>query len=123
MESYKKYQRAKHDTKVVLEWIANKDKVDSQSRTKYELVKISFAAEYCGQAYAGATNYHKSPEAFNTAMEAVIRREFPRLFEMALELLQDAERAALVACESDIVALSSEIEAAKPAKTFPNSAW
>ena len=115
MESYKHYQRARHDTKVASDWLANKDKIDSQSRTPYELVKVSFAGEYGGQAYAGATNYHKSPEAFNAAMEAVIRREFPRLSEMALERLQKIERAALVACETDIVALNSEIAAAKAA--------
>lgn len=115
MESYKNYQRKKHDTKAASDWLANKDKIDSQTNTRYELVKITFAAEYCGQSYAGATNYHKSPEAFNNAMQDVIRREFPRLSEMALERLLKIERAALVDCESDIVALNDEIAAAKAA--------
>lgn len=113
MESYKHYQQTKLNTKNASDWLANKDKIDSQSRSPYELVKVSFAAEYGGQAYAGATNYHKSPDAFNTAMEAVIRREFPRLSEMALERLKKTEREALVACEADIAALHDEIATAK----------
>lgn len=116
MESYKHYQQAKLNTKSAFEWMANKDKIDSQDHKPYALNKVSVSAEYCGQAYAGATNYHKSPEAFNTALEVVIRMEFGRLSQLALERLRDVERVALIGCEDDISAITDEIATAKAAQ-------
>lgn len=116
MESYKHYQQTKLNTKSASEWLANKGKIDSQDRKPYVLTKVSVSAEFCGQAYAGATNYHKSPDAFNTALEVVIRKDFGRLSQMALERLQAIEREALIGCEADIAAMNDEIATAKAAQ-------
>lgn len=111
MESYSHYLRTKKNTKDASSWMANKDKTDSQDRQPYTLAKIVFQAEYCGQASAGAPNYHKSPESFNTAMQAVIREEFSRLSKMALERLQAVENEALVACRGDRQEVLAQIDA------------
>ena len=113
MDSYKHYQQIRQNTKLARDWLANKDKIDSQTRTRYDLNKVACSAEYCGQSYAGASNYHKSPDAFNTAIAAVIRQEFARLSELAIARLEATEREALIACEADIAKLNDEIAAAK----------
>lgn len=115
MESYKRYQQVRQNTKLARDWLANKDKIDSQARTPYDLNKVACSAEYCGQSYAGASNYHKSPDAFNTALAAVIRQEFSRLSDLAIARLEATEREALIACEADIARLNDEIATAKAA--------
>lgn len=115
MESYKKYSAAKAEAKRATDWIANKQKIDSQDSKPYSLVNIKFTAQYCGQSYAGATNYHDSPAEFNAAMAEVIRRNFDSLAAKALEILSAKERAALVACKDDLAAVQAEIARAESA--------
>ncbi|KJZ41343.1 hypothetical protein [Pseudomonas fluorescens] len=115
MDSYKKYQTAKQATKESADWMSNKDKIDSQDRKPYGLCNLSFSAEYCGQSYAGATNYHKSPSTFNSAMTLVIQERFAELSEAALSKIKAAESNALISCEGDIAVLQREIWDAKEA--------
>ncbi len=113
MDSYKKYQAAKQASNEAAGWVANKNKIDSQDRKPYGLCNLSFSAEYCGQSYAGATNYHKSPASFNSAMTLVIQERFAELSEAALNKIKANEGKALIACEADLAALQSEIVDAK----------
>lgn len=113
MDSYKKYQAAKQASNEAAAWIANKDKIDSQDRKPYGLCNLSFGAEYCGQSYAGASNYHKSPSSFNSAMTQVIKERFAELSEAALNKIKATESKALIACEADLAALQNEILDAK----------
>ncbi|KFE50112.1 hypothetical protein [Pseudomonas syringae] len=115
MESYKKYQAAKLEAKRAREWLENKEKVDSQNNKPYTLNSVKVSAQYCGQSYAGATNYHDSPEAFNAAMAEVIRRDFESLAEKALAILSKKESEALIACKDDLAAVQAEIAEAESA--------
>ena len=84
---HEKWLKAKKDLQEAEKWLANKDKKDSQSGKLYKLIvrlgKESF--QYCGQAYAGATNYHSAPKSLNTQLEAVIKRNFHKLYAEAIE--------------------------------------
>lgn len=115
MESYKKYQAAKANSKRATDWLGNKLSIDSQDRKPYTLRGIKFTAQYCGQSYAGATNYHDSPEAFNAAMAEVIRRNFDSLAEKAFDILSNKESEALIACKDDLLAAQAEIAEAEQA--------
>jgi len=115
MESYKKYQAAKLEAKRATDWLGNKQKTDSQSGQKYLFANVKFAAQYCGQSYAGATNYHDSPEAFNAAMAEVIREDFEALSARALAKLIKKELTAMIACKDDLAAVQAEIEQAESA--------
>lgn len=113
MESYRKYSAAKAETRRATDWLDNKQKKDSQSSKPYSLTSIKFSAQYAGQAYAGATNYHDSPAEFNAAMAEIIKRDFDSLAAKALEILSAKERAALVACKDDLAAVQAEIAEAE----------
>ncbi|MGV6396948.1 hypothetical protein ACTUVN_002643 [Pseudomonas caspiana] len=115
MESYKRYQAAKLETKRAADWLGNKQKIDSQNRKPYTLSSVKVSAQYCGQSYAGATNYHDSPEAFNAAMAEVIRRDFESLTDKALAILSKKESEALIACKDDLAAVQAEIAEAESA--------
>lgn len=115
MESYKKYSAAKTEAKRAADWLGNKQKIDSQDNRPYTLANIKFTAQYCGQSYAGATNYHDSPAEFNAAMAEIIKRNFDSLAAKALEILYAKERAALVACKDDLAAVQAEIAEAESA--------
>ncbi|WP_267399025.1 hypothetical protein [Pseudomonas sp. GM_Psu_2] len=113
MESYKRYQEAKRELAAAHSWLSNKTKIDSQSNSRYQLRAIKVHGQYCGQSYAGANNYHESPEAFDAALAAVIRENFDSLSHAAIGLLEKKLREALIECESDVAALSDEIATAK----------
>lgn len=113
MESYKKYSVAKTETKFATDWLGNRLKIDSQDNKPYVLMNIKFTAQYCGQSYAGAKNYHDSPAEFNAAMAEVIKRNFDSLATKAVEILCAKERAALVACKDDLAAIQAEIAEAE----------
>ncbi|QAY85368.1 hypothetical protein [Pseudomonas arsenicoxydans] len=115
METYKKYQAAKLEVKRATDWLGNKVKIDSQDGRPYMFANVKFSAQYCGQSYAGATNYHDSPEAFNAAMAEVIRRDFDSLAEKAFAILSKKESEALIACKDDLAAVQAEIEEAESA--------
>ena len=84
---HEKWLKAKKDLQEAEKWLANKDKKDSQSGKLYAFIvrlgKESF--QYCGQAYAGATNYHSAPKSLNTKLESVIKRNFHKLYVEAIE--------------------------------------
>lgn len=115
MESYKKYQAAKLEAKRATDWLSNKQKIDSQSSKPYTFANVKFGAQYCGQSYAGATNYHDSPEAFNAAMAEVIKEDFDSLAAKALAKLVKKELTAMVACKDDLAAVQAEIAEAESA--------
>jgi len=113
MEKYKEYEKFKNDVVVATNWVNNKNKRDSQSGTNYSLHNISFKAEYCGQAYAGANNYHKSPEIFNNYVEKVIANNYDKIFQEALLLMNSDLDKKLLLCQIEIEAIQQEIKEAK----------
>lgn len=113
MEKYKQYEEFKNSVLEAKNWIDNKDKVDSQSHTKYSLQNICFTSEYCGQAYTGASNYHKSPSIFNKYMSKVIKDNFKQLTEEVINLLEKDLNELLIASEKEITDIQEKIRLAK----------
>lgn len=113
MEKYKEYEDLKQTLNEAKGWLNNKDKTDSQSHTRYSLHNISFSADYCGQAYAGANNYHGSPKQFNAYMSKVIKRNFCALTEEAILLMEEDVKKALIECELEINEIQKKIELSK----------
>ena len=113
MEKYKQYRTLNDNLKEAKNWINNKEKTDSQSGTRYSLHNISFTADYCGQAYAGANNYHGSPKEFNVYMAKAIKRNFCQLTTEAISLMGEDVKKALIACEDEIRGIQEAIELSK----------
>ena len=84
---HEKWLKAKKDLQEAQNWFANKDKKHSQSGELYGfMVRINNEAfQYCGQARAGATNYHPAPKSLNAKLGAVIKRNFHKLYAEAIE--------------------------------------
>lgn len=113
MEKYNQYKNLAEKLKEAKNWINNKNKIDSQSHTPYSLHNISFSAEYCGQAYAGANNYHDSPKEFNNYMSKVIKMNFSELADKAILLMDKDVIKALIDCELEINEMQKNIESSK----------
>lgn len=113
MEKYKQYKDLADKLKESKNWINNKNKIDSQSHKSYSLHNISFSAEYCGQAYAGANNYHGSPKEFNEYMSKAIKRNFSQLADDAILLMEADVKEALIACELEIDGIQKNIKLSK----------
>jgi len=113
MEKYKQYKTLADKLKESKDWINNKNKSDSQSHTPYSLCNVSFSADYCGQAYAGANNYHSSPKEFNAYMSKAIKRNFSQLTQEAISLMEEDVKKALIACEVEINEIQKNIESSK----------
>ncbi|GEM_PF-2680949 len=113
MKTYETYVKTRAARKEAENWMANSGKIDSQCNKPYLLTNVKFSAEYCGQAYAGANNYHKSPGDFNQAMQEVIAENFSALSAKALNKMMERERLALIACEDEVASVQADIVAAK----------
>ena len=113
MEKYKNYESFKNNVLEAKNWIKNKDNIDSQSHTKYSLNNISFSADYCGQSYAGANNYHKSPPIFNEYISKVIKNKFSELTEEVVRLLEKELNEMLIDAEDEILRIKEKIDSAK----------
>ncbi len=113
MKTYETYVKIRAARREAESWMANSRKIDSQCSKPYSLTGLKFSAEYCGQAYAGANNYHKSPSDFNQAMQEVIAENFSALSAKALSKMMERERLALIACEDEVASVQADIAAAK----------
>jgi TPR repeat protein len=112
---YKNWQEAKKHFKEAVSWLSNSSKIDSQDRGKYSLlVRLSRdSLQYCGQAYAGANNYHEAPEAFRDAMQDVIKKNSADLFQQALGILKQKENKLAVEASDEVHEMLAEIKSAK----------
>ena len=86
--------------------------VDSQSRNNYSLrIDINgVQAMYCGQAYAGASNYHDAPKSFDKALlehlQLIAKLAAQKVYDEQIEYYdsQIRERKAAIQKELDEVA-------------------
>ena len=113
MEKYKDYEKFKNEFLEANNWVNNKNNNDSQSGSKYSLHNISFSADYCGQAYAGANNYHHSPKTFNEYVSKVIKKNHNGIFSEALGLMRIDLDKKLILCEEEVISIKKNIENAK----------
>lgn len=120
MNSYDSYQSAKKLTEEAHKWVGLRTAVDSQSRKLFWLspAHSKFMLMRCGQHSAGGTNYWQSPEMFNSAMLEVIASRFDELSAAVMDILEEREQTALIACEEELQEIQAQIQAAKnPALT------
>lgn len=112
---YKNWQEAKKNVSAAISWLSNSSKIDSQDRGQYSLsVRLSRdSIQYCGQAYAGANNYHETPESFKDAMQEVIKKNSANLFQQALDILKQKEKELAVEASDEVDEMLAEIKAAK----------
>lgn len=118
MSHYKNWQIAKKNKAEAVDWLANKDRIDSQDRKKYILIiHLSVdSIQYCGQSYAGANNYHAMPNEFASAMEEAFKRKSAELFDLAISIMDKKEIDLAVAAESEVSAMMAEINTIKGGK-------
>lgn len=114
------YLDAHKDVALAEDWLSNSDKCDSQSGKRYSLAYLEVTrATFCGQAYAGAKNYHDAPKEFLTALSVAAANMREQLFAAALRILRDKERAALVECEAWLGKMQERVAAAKAGTVTP----
>ena len=81
-------------------WLDNKVKIDSQDHKPYPLSVLlsEESIRYCGQYSAGATNYHSPDKEFRRYLERAIKKNFSKITEDAIGLMQiDVDEKALAA--------------------------
>lgn len=102
MSNVKKWQDAKLDLNRAIEWAGNNGKIDSQSGNRYSTV-VRIRAEtmqFCGQAYAGESNYHSPYEAMRRALERSIKFNFMQIVDDAINIMkEDCDKLAIEAKE------------------------
>lgn len=115
MNSYKKYLEQKQNTAAAIRWYDLRNAIDSQDGKPYSLSLAHSGIKLmrCGQASAGAQNYHDSPVALNAALLEVIGSRFDELVTQAIERLQANERKALIDCSTEIESIQADITQAK----------
>lgn len=115
MSKFSDWQKAMNHVFSAKSWMANKNRIDSQDRGRYTLlVRLGRdSIQYCGQASAGANNYHAPDESFLAAMNEVIKSNYSSLFNMALEKLQLIESELAVAASEEVEQMLADIKAAK----------
>jgi len=112
MNTYHQWKKCQSNRKEALNWLSNAKKIDSQSGQLYNL-KVSLgkkSVEYCGQAYAGAENYHSCPEEFIKYMEMAIIRKFTDITDEAMRIMKNEEDKAAIAAKDGILDQLKEIE-------------
>ena len=89
----------------ILSWLKNAELKDSQSGRRYSLrLDVNgVQAMYCGQAYAGAKNYHDAPDQLNAAIKEAIERHKDTL-------VKDASTARLAQLDAAIRSLKKQAE-------------
>jgi len=69
--------------------------------------------QYCGQAYAGANNYHKAPDAFLPYLQVALEQKGVEIIDLALELMKVDVNHLAVESEGEVRAMIAQIEKAK----------
>jgi len=115
MSKFSDWQKAKQNVFAAKQWMANKDRIDSQDHKCYSLrVYLNRdSVQYCGQSSAGSNNYHPPEDSFVRALDEVIKNNYSSLFSMALARLEDQEKKMALAASDEVDAMLAEIKAAK----------
>ena len=88
--SYQKWADQKQKLAVAKAWLKNKDKIDSQSNSRYSrYVQVGRGTfQFCGQAYAGANNYHEMPESLAHEVAEILKGDMVSIVERAIEAME-----------------------------------
>jgi len=113
MSNFNEWQKTKQAVKEATSWVGNRDKIDSQDGKHYRKVKIQkIKLEYCGQAYAGANNYHEAPAYFQSYLAMAINEMREEIENKALELLNEENNKRAIKAKGDVDAMLAEIDEA-----------
>lgn len=113
MKNYERFELAQKNLVDARDWLENRNRVDSQDHGNYKLCNVTFSAEYCGQRYAGANNYHESPKVFNEYMVKAIMKNFYTLTAEAIDIMEKDLNLKLVACEEEVKRIQERINQVK----------
>jgi hypothetical protein len=112
MSKFTEWQKSKADLKSAKSWVSNRSKKDSQDGRRYAKVQLqSLKLEYCGQAYAGANNYHESPESFNKYLAKAVGLLREKIEDEALKLLEAESNEKAILANDEVSEMMDEISA------------
>ena len=86
MSKFNKYLKIKSMVSKAKDWRSNSTKEDSQNGKRYgKVVRVNNETlQYCGQAYAGANNYHSPDKEFTVYIEKAIKHNFGKIVDDAI---------------------------------------
>ena len=116
MSKFAQWSDKSNKLQSAISWAGNKSKIDSQDNSHYSLVVRQPHREmlqYCGQAYAGANNYHAMPEALLPYLEKALKQQGKELIELAISLMADDVNRLAVDSEAEVNIMVKQIEVAK----------
>lgn len=116
MSKFAQWSVKSNDLKKSKEWANNKYKTDSQDGKFYQL-KVNQPSheffKYCGQAYAGANNYHSAPRELMPYLQRAIKNNGSKLIDEAIRLMSIDNDALAIESESEVNAMLELINKAK----------
>lgn len=114
MKKYEAYLKAKKNTAEAKAWHSL-----TESKHKYRNDSFGISPAHgnlklvrCGQQVQGGKNYWEAPNSLNEAILQEIA-DNPEVIDAAINRLEAAEVAALIACKEVVAALCEEIESAE----------
>lgn len=99
-----------------ISWAGNKNKPDSQDGSNYSLVVRQPHREmfqYCGQAYAGASNYHAMPESLLPYLAEALKQNGSELIALAIRMMAEDVSQLAIDSEDEVNDMVKKIESAK----------
>ena len=115
MGKFYEWQETKVHLNSAKEWIKNREKIHSQDGKRYKQVPLynMHPLQYCGQAYAGANNYHESPVEFNKYLCMAFNEFRTQIEDRALELMVKSTNELGIDAELEVKKMLDEISKIK----------
>lgn len=111
MSNYSEYMKKKKILSNGLDWVSNRDKIDSQDGRNYvHVVSIDEKClQFCGQSSAGANNYHSADKDFKWHIQRSIKYHFNSIIDRAIEYAEKDVKDAGILAREDIESMLEEI--------------
>lgn len=90
MSKFKDWIKLRNELERAKSFQSNESKTNSQDNMYYKPIPSANTQtiRYCGQAYAGANNYHECDESFAPYIGKAIKKLHRELISTAIELMQ-----------------------------------
>jgi len=111
MGKYSEYMEKKNTLAIALDWVSNKNKIDSQDGKAYvRIVSIdNDFLQFCGQSSAGANNYHKADDDFRCHIKKAVEFHFNDIIDKAVQYAQQDVKEAGILAKEEIESMLYEI--------------
>ncbi|PHR55954.1 MAG: hypothetical protein COA43_14645 [Robiginitomaculum sp.] len=110
MSKFNEWQQTKQQLSAAKSWVSNRLQLDSQDGKLYTKVKLqSVKFEYCGQAYAGANNYHEAPKEFQKYIALAINEMRTEIEDLALKKLSADNDECAINAKSEVESMLLDI--------------